>query len=63
MPRSIVAEISDQLAVRIESLCAHLFPSGHREGSEWRVGSIAGEPGDSLGIHLEGDKAGVWSDF
>jgi len=40
-----------------------LLPAGHREGAEWRCGSVAGEPGHSLGIHLTGDKAGVWSDF
>jgi len=38
-------------------------PAGHREGHEWRCGSIAGEPGNSLGVHLTGSKAGVWSDF
>jgi len=35
----------------------------NRTGAEWRVGSIAGEPGQSLGVHLAGDKAGVWRDF
>jgi hypothetical protein len=51
------------LAARIEALAAALFPNGRREGAEWRVGSLAGEPGKSLGIHLTGTKAGVWSDF
>jgi Toprim domain len=57
------SDISRALAVRINSLALDLLPSGHREGHEWRVGSLAGEPGKSLGIHLAGDKAGVWSDF
>jgi hypothetical protein len=30
---------------------------------EWRAGSVAGEPGHSLGVHLIGQKAGVWADF
>lgn len=33
------------------------------EGAEWRVGSLAGEPGRSCAIHLGGTKSGVWSDF
>lgn len=28
-----------------------LLPNGKREGSEWRVGSIAGEQGKSLGVY------------
>ncbi len=59
-----VADISADLAVRIESLAEHLFPAGHRDGLEWRVGSIAGEEGDSLAIHVGGgDKRGTWRDF
>lgn len=57
------AEISRLLAARIESLVPDLFPSGHREGREWCVGSLTGEPGNSLGIHLTGSKAGIWRDF
>jgi twinkle protein len=56
-------EISERLAENVESVCWYLFPKGKREGQEWRVGSIDGEAGKSLGIHLSGNKAGVWSDF
>jgi len=56
-------EVSRQLAQRVEDIARHLFPQGKKEGSEWCVGSIAGEPGKSLKIHLVGDKAGVWCDF
>lgn len=56
-------EISERLAESVESVCRHLFPKGEREGQEWRVGSLDGEVGKSLGIHLSGNKAGVWSDF
>jgi hypothetical protein len=55
--------ISGQLAGRIRRLAVDLLPEGHREGQEWRVGSVWGEPGDSLGVHLAGAKAGVWADF
>jgi hypothetical protein len=56
-------DIARQLAARIVALAADLLPNGHREGAEWRCGSVAGEAGFSLGVHLRGDKAGVWSDF
>jgi hypothetical protein len=56
-------EISRMLAERVDQLVADLLPAGYREGHEWRCGSVAGEPGDSLGVHLTGSKAGIWSDF
>jgi len=56
-------DISQQLATRLDVLVRDLLPAGHREGHEWRCGSVAGEPGNSLGVHLTGTKAGVWSDF
>jgi putative DNA primase/helicase len=55
--------ISRMLAERVDQLVADLLPAGYREGHEWRCGSVAGEPGDSLGVHLTGSKAGIWSDF
>ena len=56
-------DIAHMLAGRIDQLVCDLFPAGHREGHEWRCGSVAGEAGNSLGVHLTGLKAGVWSDF
>ena len=58
-----VADIARRLAVHAEDVCRELLPCGRRVGNEWRCGSINGEPGDSLGIHLFGKKAGIWSDF
>jgi hypothetical protein len=57
------AELSHALADRIDSLAPELLPGGHREGQEWRAGSLGGEAGTSLGVHLAGRKTGVWSDF
>jgi hypothetical protein len=57
------AEISRLLADRVDVLALDLLPGGHREGHEWRAGSLAGEPGSSLGVHLYGQKRGVWADF
>lgn len=58
-----VSEIVAQLAGRAEALCCELLPAGHREGMEWRCGSVEGEPGKSLGVCLAGAKIGKWSDF
>lgn len=58
------AGIADLLADRIEALARDLLPAGHREGHEWRCGSLAGEAGASLGVHIgAGHKAGIWCDF
>jgi twinkle protein len=46
-----------------EDVARHLLPSGKRDGQEWRIGSVDGAEGKSLGVRLSGDKAGVWSDF
>ena len=56
-------EISRLLAQRAEDVAKYLFPNGKRSSNEWRIGSISGEAGQSLAIHLTGEKAGVWCDF
>ncbi len=58
-----VGEISAMLAGRIQTLARELLPNGKQEGHEWRVGSLAGEEGRSLAVHLSGRKAGVFADF
>jgi hypothetical protein len=57
------SEIARALADRIAALASDLLPNGHREGQEWCVGNVRGEPGSSLKIRLTGKKAGIWSDF
>jgi twinkle protein len=57
------SEISRLLGAQAEAVVRELLPQGKRAGHEWKCGSLSGEPGDSLGVHLTGDKAGVWSDF
>ncbi len=56
-------EVSRQLAKRVEEIARYLLPNGKRYGNEWCVGNINGEIGESLKLHLVGDKAGVWCDF
>src|SRR5882672_2321375 len=56
-------ELSKAMAMKAATIAEHLLPDGKKVGHEWRAGSLAGEQGQSLGVHLKGDKAGVWSDF
>lgn len=60
---SDITEISRLLSSRAQSVAEYLLPRGRKEGQEWRVGSVDGEPGQSLGVHLSGHKAGVWAEF
>lgn len=56
-------EICELLKGRVHDVAEYLLPNGSKQGSEWCVGSIHGEPGKSLGVCLTGSKAGIWSDF
>jgi twinkle protein len=56
-------EISQRLSEQVEGVVRHLLPRGKRQGHEWCVGDIAGNPGDSLRVHVGPGKPGVWSDF
>lgn len=56
-------EISSLLADRAVEVAEYLLPNGKKKGPEWRAGSVHGDAGDSLGVHLTGNKAGIWSDF
>jgi twinkle protein len=55
-------EIAAALSAQVESVVRHLLPNGRRIGQEWRVGGTDGEAGKSMGVHMTGDKAGVWLD-
>jgi hypothetical protein len=57
------ADLSAMLAGRMPELARELLPGGRRDGAEWRCGSLAGEAGRSLAVHLFGPRAGVWADF
>lgn len=57
------ADLSAQLAARMDLLAAELLPAGKRNGGDWRCGSLAGEAGSSLSVRLVGARAGVWFDF
>ncbi len=60
---SDILAIKRGLAERALDVAQMLLPAGRKEANEWRVGSLDGERGKSLGVHLAGAKAGVWTDF
>ena len=59
---SRAAELSAQLALRAEEVCRHYLPQGKKNGKWWLIGSIDGEPGQSLFVHLTGNSQGKWRD-
>lgn len=56
-----IERIVELLAARAAELARELLPLGRREGPEWREASTRqGGMGDSLSVHLLGDRAGVF---
>lgn len=51
------------LAQRIDSLVQQLYPAAELDGRHWRLGDVAGSPGQSLAITRLGAHAGLWKDF
>lgn len=58
-----VGEIVARLCDRAEEVCHALFPNGRRDRQTFAIGSVEGEPGQSLRVYLRGRKPGVWRDF
>jgi len=58
-----IVALKQRVNNNIETLCGTLLPNGKKKGSEWKVGSLEGEEGASLSVHLTGEKTGVWCDF
>ncbi len=62
-PGPSVREIANMLRPHAESLGRMIFPNAVRAGPYLCIGSVHGEPGDSLKIHLTGIKQGAWVDY
>lgn len=58
-----ITQIKQKLEGNVEGVAAYLLPNGERVGHEWRAGNVNGDKGRSLGVHLTGEKRGVWCDF
>lgn len=53
-------QLAANLLARSHDLVSTWFPAGRKEGREWKVGNLRGDPGDSLSINLA---TGMWGDF
>lgn len=59
-----ISAVVQGLTARIEDLCRTLIPLGRRDGAEWIDANRAqGGLGDSLRVHLEPPRRGVWCHF
>lgn len=58
-----VDNIRSQLAASAAHFVASIFPAAVFSRKEARIGNIHGDPGGSLAIELQGQRAGLWSDF
>jgi twinkle protein len=56
-------ELAALMADNAATVAEHLLPQGKKVSKEWKVGSVAGEAGQSLSVCLSGAKRGVWKDF
>lgn len=63
MAKPDISIVAAGLTDRIESLVVELLPNGRKHGNEWRCGSLAGEPGQSLAVNIGSSRPGVWKDF
>jgi hypothetical protein len=55
--------IKHKLAEQVDGLVPRLFPNARPDGPHWRLGSLSGEPGQSLAINRRGRYQGQWQDF
>jgi len=51
-----IKDIVDQLNQNIENVLNYLLPNGKKQGNEYCVGSVGGEQGHSLKVHITGHK-------
>lgn len=58
-----ITQTKRQLNDRAREVAEHLLPRGVLHKREWCVGSVGGEPGESLKVCVSGSKVGLWSDF
>lgn len=58
-----VSDIVSMLSARAEAVCRQLFPAGTVVNKSFAIGSVDGEPGQSLRVYLAGRKPGNWRDF
>lgn len=57
-----VERLNQVIKTNIEFLCRYFCAEGKRVGSEWKIADVSGAAGNSLGIQLTGQNAGLWHD-
>ena len=58
-----ISELKKHLAPHASTICQELYPDGRIESGHFKIGSLDGESGRSLSVILNGEKAGMWTDF
>lgn len=58
-------DVRAALLGQLESVLGYLYPNGFSDpkGQTFYIGSLSGEPGESLNVVLHGERAGLWHDF
>lgn len=56
-------EVRSRLLDRLDTALPHLLPAGKRQGHNFVVGNLNGEPGNSLVVETQGPRRGLWHDF
>lgn len=62
-PTIEIDDLKELANERVLDICAKILPNGRDNCGYWEVGSIEGEPGQSLKINLRGATRGLWTDF
>ena len=57
-----ISTLVSRLARDAEAVCRACLPKGKRQGHYWHCGDVQGNPGQSLYVHLTGQRAGKWID-
>lgn len=55
-------ELKTKLISSIEQTLTHLLPNGKVKAGRYHVGNINGDPGETLQVEIQGQKAGLWLD-
>ncbi len=56
------SDLAGRLAQDAEAVCRHYLSAGRRAGNYWLVGDVDNNKGRSLYVHLDGPRAGRWTD-
>lgn len=61
--KGFVSDTARRLNAAAAELAPRLLPGGKRAGNYWQAGDVTGGSGQSLFVHLAGDRRGRWQDM